>query len=874
MESEEIRQIFLNFFKDKGHLIVPSAPIVVKDDSTLMFTNAGMNQFKDIFLGVRKTDTRRVANSQKCLRVSGKHNDLEEVGVDTYHHTMFEMLGNWSFGDYFKKEAIAWAWELLTEHYKIPTDRLYATVFEGDEAHHIDFDEESYHCWRAYLPEERVLRGSKKDNFWEMGDVGPCGPCTEIHIDLRSDGERKKIKGETLVNTGHPQVIEIWNLVFIQFNRKQDQSLELLPEKHVDTGMGFERLCMVLQGKTSTYDTDVFTPLIRQVENIAGISYTGTGAPADIAVRVIADHIRAVAFAIADGQLPSNTGAGYVIRRILRRAVRYGYSYLHQHEPFLCRLVDTLVGQMGRQFPELVAAKTHIERVIEEEEKSFLKTLGKGLHKFEHYVAENKDRKIVAGSFAFELYDTYGFPIDLTQLIAKERGWKVEMDEFEKCLTAQKERSRNATRVEAGDWTELAAGESKFVGYDQLETTTRILRYRTVKIGGKEIVQVVLEQNPFYAEGGGQVGDKGVLVDYAGKTYEVTDTKKENNQHVLFLSSMPDNLSDLFTARVNEEARKMAACHHSATHLLHYALRKVLGSHVEQKGSLVEPYRLRFDFTHFQKMTAEELNAVEALVNQMIFSAYPLREQREATIEEAKQQQAVMLFGEKYGDKVRIINLGPSTELCGGTHVQNTAYIQLFKITAESAVAAGVRRIEAVASKAAYQYYQEQLNILQEIKALLKNEKQPVKALQMLLEEKYKCNKILEILASESKQHLKGALLAKRKMFSDGFIVSELIEVADPSVARNALLELKTQYPDTLFLVGFVVEQKPHLMLSIGEKLIQKKKWDAGKIIRNLAKEINGKGGGQAFFATAIGTDAGKINRSVEIIREILRHDA
>ena len=722
MDSNQIRTTFLEFFKGKEHLIVPSAPMIVKNDPTLMFTNAGMNQFKDLFLGNSPVRHKRVADSQKCLRVSGKHNDLEEVGHDTYHHTMFEMLGNWSFGDYFKKEAISWAWELLVEVYGLPKDRIYATIFEGSPEEGIDRDNEAYTYWKQFLPEDHILLGNKHDNFWEMGDTGPCGPCSEIHFDLRDDAERAKLDGRELVNAGHHLVIEIWNLVFMQFNRKANGQLEPLPAQHVDTGMGFERLCMVLQGKQSNYDTDVFQPTIQRLAAMAGKTY-GKDAKADIAMRVIADHLRAIAFSIADGQLPSNVKAGYVIRRILRRAVRYGYTYLGFNEPFICKLVEGLVQQMGDQFPELRAQQDLITKVIAEEESAFLRTLATGINLMDGVIAKAKEagKDTISGSDAFLLYDTYGFPIDLIELIAHENGMKVDGDAFGKELQKQKERSRNAAAVDTDDWVELfPISESKFVGYDSLEADVRISRYRRVKTKNKTYYQLVFDQTPFYGNSGGQVGDQGIL-ESDGGTVRVTDTQKENNLTVHIVENLPEDITATFHAVVDKQLRDASANNHSATHLMHKALRTVLGTHVEQKGSLVTPEYLRFDFSHFQKVTDEQIREVERLVNHDIRANFPLEERRDCPIDEARTLGAMMLFGEKYGDRVRVVKYGDSVELCGGTHVSATGNIGLFKIVGESAISAGVRRIEAVTGVAAEQFVYGLEDLLRAVQKHLNN---------------------------------------------------------------------------------------------------------------------------------------------------------
>mgnify|MGYP002747915338 CR=1 FL=1 len=810
MDSNQIRETFLDFFRSKGHRIVPSAPMVVKNDPTLMFTNAGMNQFKDLFLGNSPVRDRRVADSQKCLRVSGKHNDLEEVGLDTYHHTMFEMLGNWSFGDYFKKEAISWAWELLVDVYGLPKERLYATIFEGSPEEGIERDDEAYGYWKRFLPEDHIILGNKHDNFWEMGDTGPCGPCSEIHYDLRSDEERRGLDGRELVNKGHHLVIEIWNLVFMQFNRKADGRLEPLPARHVDTGMGFERLCMVLQGKQSNYDTDVFQPTIGRLGEMCGRRY-GDDPKTDVAMRVVADHLRAIAFSIADGQLPSNVKAGYVIRRILRRAVRYGYTYLGFDEPFICRLVDGLVAQMGGQFPELVAQRELIVKVIEEEENAFLRTLSTGISLLEGVMskARSAGSDTIGGSDAFLLYDTYGFPIDLTELIASEGGMKVDTDAFAVELQRQKERSRNAAAVDTDDWVELLPiAESRFVGYDTLESDVRISRYRRVKAKNKTYFQLVFDHTPFYGNSGGQTGDKG-YVEAGGERIAVTDTLKENNLTIHLVDRLPADLTADFHAVVDAGARAATAANHTATHLLHKALRRVLGTHVEQKGSLVCPDYLRFDFSHFQKVTDEQVREVERLVNADIRSDYALEERRDCPIDEARSMGAMMLFGEKYGERVRVIRYGESVELCGGTHVARTGNIGFFKILSESATSAGVRRIE-----------------------------EPT-----LTEE-------------------------------DGIVLIARQADFLPDIVKGIAFGLKPKFPNLVFVIGSAVGGKPALTVMLGDEIVSRGV-DASKVVREAAKEISGGGGGQPFYATAGGKDAAGIEkaifRAVELIKTQLK---
>ena len=853
MTVSEIRQKFFDFFESKGHQIVPSAPMVVKNDPTLMFTNAGMNQFKDFFLGYQTPKERRVANSQKCLRVSGKHNDLEEVGVDTYHHTMFEMLGNWSFGDYFKEEAIGWAWELLTEIYKIPKDKLYVTVFEGDAKDNVPRDEESFNIWKKYIAEDRIILASKKDNFWEMGDTGPCGPCTEIHVDLRDESERNKIDGLTLVNNDHPQVIEIWNNVFMQFNRKANGSLEPLPATHVDTGMGLERLSMALQGKQSNYDTDLFQTLIQYMVKVSGISY-GKSEETDIALRVIADHIRAIAFSIADGQLPSNNGAGYVIRRILRRAVRYGYQTLGLKEPFLCDLSIVLGEIMGNPYQELINQKELIFKVIKEEEQSFFRTLELGIKRIDDLIAQLKSNNthVVSGEAVFELYDTYGFPVDLTSLIARENGLSIDEDGFNKELQIQKDRSRAATAVETDDWVQVNPDvETTFIGYDHTNSEVEIIKYRKVSQKGKEFYQLVLNQTPFYPEGGGQVGDKGTL-----KNKEVAisifDTKKENNLIIHLTDKLPENLKGTFEAQVITQKRELTSYNHSATHLLHYALRKVLGTHVEQKGSLVNPDYLRFDFSHFAKVTDEEMAQIEAIVGEAIHSNVALNEKRAVPIEEAKAMGAMALFGEKYGESVRVIQFGESVELCGGIHVASTGKIGLFKITSEAAVAAGIRRIEAITGPTAEKYFRYKAEKLDEIASLLKNPKDLSKAIEDLISKNQLLGKEVEQLLREKAKGLKGELKSKIQSIGSINFLGEIVDL-DTNSIKDLLFQLKNETDNFIGVIGNSENDKCGLSLIISENLVQEKNLNASQIIREISSHIQGGGGGQPFFATAGG---------------------
>ena len=869
MESNKIRQAFLDFFAEKGHTIVPSAPMVVKNDPTLMFTNAGMNQFKDIFLGNAPRKYPRAADSQKCLRVSGKHNDLEEVGHDTYHHTMFEMLGNWSFGDYFKKEAIAWAWELLTEVYKLPKERMYATVFEGSEEDGVPFDDEAYDCWKQYLPEDHIIRGNKHDNFWEMGETGPCGPCSEIHFDLRDEAEIAIKPGREMVNEGHPQVIEIWNNVFMQFNRKANGSLEPLPAKHVDTGMGFERLCMIMQGKKSNYDTDVFQPTIGVISQMSGKKY-GEQESVDVAMRVIADHLRAISFSIADGQLPSNVKAGYVIRRILRRAVRYGYTYLGFNEPFMCRLVATLVAQMGDQYPELKAQQTLIERVIEEEEASFLRTLATGINMLENVIRGLNGGKI-SGKDAFLLYDTYGFPIDLTELIAKEKGVEVDLEEFERELQQQKERSRNAAAQDVDDWKELIEiKQSEFVGYDCLECDIRIARVRRVQSKNKTTYQMVFDRTPFYGNSGGQIGDTGYIAN-ANEKIDIIATEKENGLIIHVATQLPETLDGVFRAVVNPEKRQSAANNHTATHLLHAALRKVLGEHVEQKGSMVTPEQLRFDFSHFQKVTPEQLREVEQLVNRAVRANDPLIENREATQEEAKAAGAMMLFGEKYGDKVRMVRFGESVELCGGTHTSATGTIGLFKIVSESAISAGVRRIEAVTGVGAEKLLYIAEDTLHAAAEVVGNPKL-VDAIRRLVESNDALSKELESIQKEQVAALADKIVAEVPQNDDVAIVARVMP-RPTEFLKDLAYNLRARKSNLVLVLGSENGGKVTLMVMLGDAIVERGV-DAGAVVREAAKLINGGGGGQKFFATAGGKNPDglqqAIDRAVEIVKEKL----
>lgn len=860
MTSQEIRQKFLDFFESKGHKIVPSAPMVIKNDPTLMFTNAGMNQFKDLFLGNKTTSDTRVANTQKCLRVSGKHNDLEEVGVDTYHHTMFEMLGNWSFGDYFKKEAIEWAWELLVDEFKLDKEKLYVTVFEGDKDDNLSMDQEAFDIWSSIVPKERILKANKKDNFWEMGDVGPCGPCSEIHIDLRSEEEIAKIPGAELVNKDHPQVIEIWNLVFMQYNRFKDGSLKELPAQHVDTGMGFERLAMALQGKKSNYDTDIFSPLISYIEKISdkkyleGDNHSAEQTKTNIAMRVIADHIRAISFSIADGQLPSNTGAGYVIRRILRRAVRYGYQTLDLKEPFMFQLVEVLAHQMGSAFPELKAQTQLIEKVINEEETSFYRTLELGIKRINNLIDENKNDKKINGEDAFELYDTFGFPYDLTALIALENGFIVDEEGFNKALQQQKDRSKKASLMETSDWVVLLDDDKEeFIGYDSLTADVKIVKYRTVEAKGKKQYQLVFNYTPFYAEGGGQVGDKGEIVSSEEKIY-ITNTKKENELILHFTDNLPANIKLPFKATVNKQKRELTSCNHSATHLLHKALKTVLGDHVEQKGSLVNEKHLRFDFSHFSKLTDEEIAKVEEIVNDEIRSDISLNEMRETPISKAKSMGAMALFGEKYGDVVRVIQFGDSIELCGGTHVSSTGKIGLFKIISEGSVASGIRRIEAITAAEADKFINDKLTLIDELSALLKAPKDIIKAVTDLIENNSKLSKEIEALNTEKAGNVKNDLIKEIKEVNGINYLAKKVDL-DPAGIKNIAFQLKAEVQDLFMVLGAENNDKANITVLISDELAKAKNLHAGNIIRELAKEINGGGGGQPFFASAGGSN-------------------
>lgn len=868
MTSKDIRRQFLSFFKNKGHKIVPSAPMVIKDDPTLLFTNAGMNQFKEFFLGNSAIKNPRVVDTQKCLRVSGKHNDLEEVGKDTYHHTMFEMLGNWSFGDYFKEEAINWAWELLTEVFKIDKDSLYVSVFEGsDDADRLGIDQEAYDLWKSIVPEDRIIMGNKKDNFWEMGDQGPCGPCSEIHVDLRSAEEKAQVPGASLVNADHPLVVEIWNLVFMQYNRKADGKLESLPAKHVDTGMGFERLCMVLQGVKSNYDTDVFKPIIREIEAITHKKY-GTDEKTDIAIRVIADHIRAVSFSIADGQLPSNTGAGYVIRRILRRAIRYGFTFLDTKGPFMYRLVNILTNTMGEAFPELKEQKQLIENVIKEEEHSFLNTLEQGLVLLDQVIA-GTEGEVVDGRKAFELYDTYGFPIDLTALILSEKGYRLDEAGFERAMQEQKNRSKSASEVSKEDWVVLSDDvEQEFVGYDMLEANVRLVKYRKVvsKKSGEQY-QLVFNLTPFYAEGGGQVGDKGYLEVPNGDVVYILDTRKENNEIIHFAKNLPKNLNETFKAVVDKKQRQRTEANHTATHLLHQALRQVLGTHVEQKGSAVHSKYLRFDFSHFSKLTEEELAEVENFVNARIEGRLPFEENRKVPMKEALAQGAMALFGEKYGDTVRTVRFGQSIELCGGTHVKNTADIWHFKIKSESAVAAGIRRIEAITSDAVKDFFEENNKTLRSIKEVLHNAQDPVKAVSSLQEENARLKKEVENLLKEKAKNLKGQLKNELEEVNGVRFLAKKVDL-DTAGIKDLSFEMGHDEDDLFLMFGTEQNGKALLSCYISKNLVAERELNAGAIVRELGKYIQGGGGGQPFFATAGGRNPAGIEEALKKAKE------
>ena len=864
MTSKEIRESYKSFFASKGHQIVPSAPMVVKGDPTLMFTNAGMNQFKDIILGHAEIKYPRVADSQKSLRVSGKHNDLEEVGHDTYHHTMFEMLGNWSFGDYFKKESIEWAWEFLTEVLKVDKSRLYVTVFEGAEDEGLHRDEEAAGYWAQYLPQERILNGNKHDNFWEMGDQGPCGPCSEIHIDIRSEEERKAVDGLILVNQGHPQVIEIWNLVFMQFNRKADGSLDSLPNHVIDTGMGFERLCMAIQGKTSNYDTDVFTPIIQAISTLTGVNY-GADAKSDVAMRVIADHIRTIAFAITDGQLPSNAKAGYVIRRILRRAVRYGYTFLGRRDAFMYSLIPALIDSMGDAYPELIKGKDLIQRVIKEEEESFLRTLETGIRLLEKKIEELGSNKTLSGDDAFVLYDTYGFPLDLTALILSEHGCSLDEEGFNVAMEAQRARARNAAALDTEDWVILREGETTFLGYDYTECDTEILRYRKVKQKNKEYYQVVLSSTPFYAEMGGQVGDSGYLTDGTTK-YEVFDTKRENNLPVHLMTKLPEDASCELTAVINIEKRHAAEANHTATHLLHEALREILGTHVEQKGSFVSPDVLRFDFSHFSKVEPSDLRKVEQLVNERIRENFPREEFRNVPIADAQAMGAMALFGEKYGEEVRVLKYGTSVELCGGTHVSATGRIGFFRIISESSVAAGVRRIEAVTGAGAEKMLYQVEDLLKEVKELFNNNPQIITAIKKTIEENAELAQQVQAVLKEKVASVKQYLLSQREELG-GIRIFKVQQNVSAELIKDLAFQIAGELTESFIFIGATNEGgKPNLTLMLSRDLVESKGWNASNILRSAAKHIQGGGGGQPHFATAGGKRVEGLDEAVQQI--------
>jgi alanyl-tRNA synthetase len=865
ISSKEIRQSFKEFFKSKQHQIVSSAPMVIKDDPTLMFTNAGMNQFKDIILGNAPIKYTRVADSQKCLRVSGKHNDLEEVGHDTYHHTMFEMLGNWSFGDYFKKEAIAWAWEYLTGVLKLDQERLYATVFEGAPDEQLQRDDEAASYWEQYLPKERIINGNKHDNFWEMGDTGPCGPCSEIHIDIRPESERAAVDGLTLVNQSHPQVIEIWNLVFMQYNRKADNTLEPLPAKVIDTGMGFERLCMAVQGKLSNYDTDLFSPIIRRLGEISGTTY-GEDPAKDVAMRVIADHVRTIAFSVTDGQLPSNARAGYVIRRILRRAVRYGYTFLGMHDSFMYRLIPTLIEVMGEAYPELPAQQTLIEKVMKEEEESFLRTLETGIKMLEKNLPD-KEGGVLSGEVAFQLYDTYGFPLDLTELILREHGMRADVEGFNAEMQKQKDRARNAAATETGDWTRVREGDPLFVGYDETESATQLLRYREVKQKNKKFFQIVLSRSPFYAEMGGQVGDSGwLMADDGSEKIVIFDTKRENNLAIHLADRLPQDVKGSFIARIDVEKRTATECNHTATHLMHEALRDVLGAHVEQKGSYVSPELLRFDFSHFQKMTPEEIRAVERKVTAAIRGDFAIEEHRHLPIAEAKAQGAIALFGEKYGDDVRTVRFGTSIELCGGTHISSTGRIGTFRIVSESAIAAGVRRIEAVTAKVCEEYLYTKEDALIGIKSLLNNVPDIMQGLQRLLTENDEMKQQVQDFVKEKTGQLKQHIIDNKEDISGVTLFKVVLPVGMPDVVKDIAFQLKGEFPEKmLFVAGVASNGKPSLTVMLSDDLVARG-FHAGNMVREAAKLIQGGGGGQPHFATAGGKNADGLQTAVDAI--------
>jgi alanyl-tRNA synthetase len=874
MKAQELRQLFFEFFRSKGHIIEPSAPMVVKNDPTLMFTNAGMNQFKDIFLGNQQPLNRRVANSQKCLRVSGKHNDLEEVGHDTYHHTMFEMLGNWSFGDYFKKEAIEWGWELLVKRLGIPEDRLFTTIFEGNREDNVPRDDEAFGYWeKCFLnPEGRILEGSKKDNFWEMGETGPCGPCSEIHVDIRDDEERKKIPGKELVNKGHPHVIEIWNLVFIQYNRRSDGVLEQLPSKHVDTGMGFERLCMVVQGKKSNYETDIFQSVIKEISAITGKKY-GVNEKWDIALRVIADHLRAVSFSIADGQLPSNNKAGYVIRRILRRAVRYGYNNLSIEEPFMYQLVPALVRTMGNQYPELQSGKEHISKIIFEEEAAFLKTLGKGLKMIERMIADlrKEHKNILPGKIAFEMYDTFGFPVDLTQLILKENDMHLDIKGFENEMKNQKARSREDASMETADWTIVKDIEgTQFIGYERTEDEVLITKYRTVKVKGKESCQLVLNKTPFYAESGGQTGDTGHIIS-GNEKIAITDTIRENNLVIHIAKKLPSDPSAVFRATVDLEKRLMTADNHTATHLIHFALRSVLGNHVEQKGSLVTPDRLRFDFSHFSKLSKEELSKVEDLVNRMVRENHSSNVTNGVSMEKAKSMGAMALFGEKYGDTVRVVEFGKSVELCGGTHVEATGSIGIVKIVSEGAIAAGIRRIEAVTAAKAEEYINKRLNTVDEIASLLKSTGNIIESVEKLIAENSSLKKMIEKFQAQSATLVLKNLVEKSVIINNIRFVSGQIETDSSDILKNNAYQIRNSSDNTVLVIGSETGGKANILVLVSDNLVKERNINAVSIIKEIAGEINGGGGGQPFFATAGGKNPAGIPGALAKAAEFLQ---
>lgn len=869
MKSKDIRKEFLHFFETKGHLIVDSAPIVLKDDPTLMFNNSGMAQFKEYFLGNGTPKSNRIADTQKCLRVSGKHNDLDDVGKDTYHHTMFEMLGNWSFGDYFKKEAIAWAWELLTEKYGISKDQIYVTVFEGDKGEGTSLDEEALELWKQHIAEDRILYGNKKDNFWEMGDIGPCGPCSEIHVDIRPEADRLAVDGKTLVNMDHPQVIEIWNLVFMQYQRKADGSLESLPARHIDTGMGFERLAMVLQGKSSNYDTDVFQPTINKLEEISGVKY-GAAEKTDIAIRVVVDHLRAVSFAIADGQLPSNTGAGYVIRRILRRAISYGYRFLGLKEPFIYKLYSILKAEMGDFFPELVKQETIVTGVIREEEASFLRTIEQGLNRLNQIIEQLGDSKVVPGDVIFELYDTFGFPADLSRIVAEDHGFTIDETGFEAEMAKQKERSKKATALVTDDWVILDdKGNETSIAYDNTEAEVKITRYRKVKNKKGEFFQLVFNQTPFYAESGGQIGDTG-FISTLNETIEVVDTKKENNLVIHFVETLPENVNATFNAKVDKEKRNETTKNHSATHLMHEALREVLGTHVEQKGSYVGDDYLRFDFSHFSKMTDEELAIVEQKVNDKIAEALPLIEKRDCDINEAISEGAMALFGEKYGDKVRVIRFGSSIELCGGTHVKNTADIRLFRILSESSTAAGIRRIEAITSNKAIEAYKDAEKNYNDVLAALKTKNDAVKAVQHLLDENAELRKQLESFVAQQAAAEKTTWKAAVKEINGVNFLAVKTNL-DTNAAKQNAIDLTKEIENAFIVVGTNDALKPSITISIAKNLVDEKGYNAGHIVKEIAKHINGGGGGQAFLATAGGKEVSGLDAALKQAEDFVK---